>query len=124
MHWYIIFIFYLGNTPNMAPPAYIEYKKEVFTNRWDCATYLEEHRNELLKGILQAQPNIDRVRSNLLCVDERKLKELEESNDRVKYRKYIRYAPVAEWFSKVFVSPRRGFDSLRGLQAPIISLRG
>jgi hypothetical protein len=54
MHWYIIFIFYLGNTPNTSPPAYIEYKKEIFTNRWDCATYLEEHRNELLEGILQA----------------------------------------------------------------------
>ena len=119
MYWYIIFIFYLGNTPTNQP-AYIEYQKEIFTNRWDCATYLEEHRNELLEGILQAKPNIDKVRSNILCVDERKLQELEESNDRVKYRKYIKNnAPVAEWFSKVFVSPRRGFDSLRGLQLSI-----
>ena len=117
MYWYIIFIFYLGNTPTNQP-AYIENQKEIFTNRWDCATYLEEHRNELLEGILQAKPNIDKVRSNILCVDERKLQELEESNDRVKYRKYIKNnAPVAEWFSKVFVSPRRG------LQAPIIRLR-
>ena len=117
--WYIVFIFYLTGS-SLNPPAYIEYKKEVFTNRWDCATYLEEHKYELLKGILQAKPNIDKARSNILCVDERKLKELEESNDRVKYRKYIKNnAPVAEWFSKVFVSPRRGFDSLRGLQLSI-----
>lgn len=123
MHWYIVFIFYLTGTSNLAMPNFTQYKKE-FNNRWDCTTYLKENQPTLLKGLLGMYPNVDKRRSNILCINERKLKELEESSDKVKYRKFIKYAPVAEWFSKVFVSPRRGFDSLRGLQAPIISLRG
>ena len=72
---------------------YTEYKQE-FLNRWDCNLHLKEKKLGLVQGLLNMFPNVDKTRSRLVCINQQQLKKLQESSDRLRYRKYIKYVPA------------------------------